>query len=110
MRRRPAGYPFASAALTSGDAAQGNLRASARILSSVDEQIVFAIGLAALVVAVLYDGDLDLRPVSGAAAVGVLVALFGSLVAPPAVANEWHIPVIVVLLMIAGAGVAYRRR
>ena len=79
------------------------------ILSSTDERIAFAIGIAAFAVAVLYDGELDLQPVSGAAGVGVAVALVGSFVAPPAVTNEWHIPVLVVLLVVAGAVFAYRR-
>ncbi|WP_254545294.1 hypothetical protein [Halomarina pelagica] len=79
------------------------------ILSSPDEWIAFAIGLVALVIATLYDGDLDLTPVSGAAGVGILVALVGSFVAPPAIANEWHIPVFVVFIVLAGAFVARRR-
>ncbi|MFC7154174.1 hypothetical protein ACFQPA_01725 [Halomarina halobia] len=79
------------------------------ILSSPDERIAFAIGLVALVAAVLHDGDRDLRPVSGAAVVGILVALGGSFVAPPLVTDEWHVPVFVVLLVIAGAVVARRR-
>lgn len=79
------------------------------ILSSADEQIALLIGVVALVVAVFYDGDRDLHPVSGAAAVGILVALFGSFVAPSAIANEWHIPVLVILLVSAGAVIAYRR-
>lgn len=79
------------------------------ILSSTDEQIAFVIGIVALVIAVFYDGDFDLQPVSGAAAVGVLVALFGSFVAPDAISNEWHIPVLVVLLVITGVVVGYHR-
>lgn len=79
------------------------------ILSSPDEWVAFLIGLVALLFAAFYDGDLDLRPVTGAAAVGVLVALLGSFAAPNAVADEWHVPVIVVLLVIAGALVARRR-
>ncbi|MFB6142912.1 MAG: hypothetical protein ABEJ30_06170 [Halorientalis sp.] len=80
------------------------------LLSTPDEQVAFLIGLAALVVAILYDGELDMRPVSGAAAVGVGVALVGSLAAPAAVSNEWHIPVFVVLLVAGGVVYARRRR
>jgi hypothetical protein len=80
------------------------------ILSSTDEKIAFGIGLIALVAAVFYDGDLDLAPVSGAAIVGILVALIGSFIAPPVVTNEWHIPVIVIILVIGGAIIAHRRR
>ena len=79
------------------------------ILSSTDEQVAFAIGLVALLAAVFYDGELDLKPVSGAAAVGVLVALVGSFVAPPVVTNEWHIPVLVVVLVVGSAAFARRR-
>lgn len=79
------------------------------ILSSLDEKIAFGIGVAALLVAVFYDGDMDLQPVSGAAAVGTLVALVGSFVAPQAISNEWHIPLAVVLSVIAGVVIAHRR-
>lgn len=79
------------------------------ILSSGDEKIAFLIGIVALVAAVLYDGELNLHPVSGAASVGIAVALFGSFIAPAPIANEWHIPVFVVLLVVAGAVFAYRR-
>lgn len=79
------------------------------ILSSPDEWIAAAIGVVALAFAVLYDGDLDLRPLSGAAAAGVLFALFGSFVAPEVVAEEWHVPVIVVLLVLGGVWLARRR-
>lgn len=80
------------------------------MLSSVDEKIAFGIGLIALLAAVFYDGDLDLAPVSGAAIVGIIVALIGSFIAPPVVTNEWHVSVIVVLLVIGGAIVVHRRR
>lgn len=80
------------------------------ILSSTDEWIAAAIGVVALLFALLYDGDLDLRPVSGAAAVGILVALLGSFVAPPIVAEEWHVSVIVVLLVLGGVVLARRRQ
>jgi len=80
------------------------------VLSSTDEKIAFVIGIVALLVALLYDGDLDLRPLSGASAVGVLVALFGSLVMPSVVTEEWHIPVFVVLLVLGGVYLASRRR
>jgi hypothetical protein len=80
------------------------------ILSSTDEKIAFVIGLIALIAAVFYDGDLDLAPVSGAAIVGIIVALIGSFIAPPAVTNEWHIPVIVVLIIIGGVIIMHRRR
>lgn len=79
------------------------------ILSSADEQIAFAIGVVALAAAVFYDGELDMQPVSGAAAVGVLVALVGSFAAPAAISNEWHIPVLVVLL-VAGSLLYARQR
>jgi hypothetical protein len=80
------------------------------ILSSVDEKIAFGIALVALAFALLYDGELDVRPVSGAAIVGLLVAIVASIAAPPAVTNEWHIPVLVVLVVLGGAVVATRRR
>ena len=79
------------------------------VLSSTDEQVAFVIGVAALLAAVLYDGDLDVRPLSSASAVGVVVALVGSFAAPAAVSNEWHIPVFVVVLVLASVLVAYRR-
>lgn len=80
------------------------------MLSSTDEKIAFAIGIIAVVAAVFYDGDLDLAPISGAAAVGILVALIGSFIAPPVVTNEWHVSIIVVLLIIIGAIITHRRR
>ena len=80
------------------------------MLSSTDEKIAFAIGIIALMAAVFYDGDLDLAPISGAAIVGVIVALIGSFIAPPVVTNEWHVSVIVVLLVIGGAIVVHRRK
>ena len=73
------------------------------ILSSPDEWLAFAIGLVAVAAAVLYDGDLDLRPVGLAAVVGVLVSLGLSAVASSAVTNEWHVPVVIVLLVVVGA-------
>ncbi|WP_435154642.1 hypothetical protein [Haladaptatus sp. DFWS20] len=79
------------------------------ILSSSDERIAFGIGLVALAVAVFYDGELDLAPLSGAAVVGITVALFGSFIAPPAIANEWHIPALVALLVIGGVVAVHRR-
>jgi hypothetical protein len=80
------------------------------MLSSPDEKIAFAIGIIAVVAAVFYDGDLDLAPISGAAIVGILVALIGSFIAPPVVTNEWHVSVIVVLLIIIGAIITHQRR
>lgn len=80
------------------------------LLSSPDEWAALAIGLIALTAAVFYDGDLDLEPVSGAAIVGIVVALAVSFVAPPVVTNEWHIPVIVVLAVIIGSVIVHRRR
>lgn len=80
------------------------------LLSSPDEWAALAIGLLAVGVAVFYDGDLDLEPVSGAAIVGIVVALAVSFVAPPVITNEWHIPVIVVLAVIAGTIVVHHRR
>lgn len=79
------------------------------ILSSPDEWIAAAIGVVALVFAVLYDGDLDLRPLSGAAAAGIVFALLGSFLAPPVVAEEWHVPVVVVLLVLGGVALVRRR-
>lgn len=83
------------------------------VLSSVDEKVAFAIGLLALAAAVGYDvlsdGDLDARPVSGAAGVGVGIALVGSFAAPAAVSNEWHVPVLVVLLVLGGVLLTHRR-
>ena len=79
------------------------------LLSSPDEWAALAIGLLALATAVFYDGDLDLEPVSGAAIVGIVIALIASFLSPAAIANEWHIPVIVVLVVIAGAILAHRR-
>lgn len=79
------------------------------ILSSADEGIALGIGFVALVVAVFHDGDRDLQPVSYAAVAGITVALVGSAVAPAAITEEWHIPVIVVLIVTGGAFVAYRR-
>lgn len=78
------------------------------VLSSRAEWLALAIGAVALVAAWLYDGDLDVRPVSGAAVVGVLLSLAASAAAPPAVADEWHVPVLVVLALVVG--VAYARR
>lgn len=80
------------------------------ILSSPDEWIALCIGLAALAVALFYDGDLDLRPLRQAAAVGVAVALLGSVAAPAVVTEEWHVPVVVVLLVVGGAYLTHRRR
>ncbi|MFB6281872.1 MAG: hypothetical protein ABEH40_07630 [Haloferacaceae archaeon] len=77
------------------------------ILSSTDERIAF--GIVALLIAVLHDGELDMRPVSGAAVVGVLVSLLGSFLAPRVVSEEWHVPVLVVLIVIAGVVIARRR-
>lgn len=79
------------------------------LLSSPDEWAALAIGLLALAAAVFYDGDLDLEPVSGAAIVGIVIALVASFLSPPAIANEWHIPIIVILVVIAGAILAHRR-
>ncbi|WP_435180175.1 hypothetical protein [Halorussus sp. AFM4] len=79
------------------------------VLSSRDEWLALGIGLVAVAFAVLYDGDLDLRPVRTAAVVGVVVSLGLSALAPPLVTDEWHIPVVVVLLA-AGAALALRRR
>lgn len=78
------------------------------VLSSPDEWIALAIGLVAVAVAVLYDGDLDLRPVGTAAVAGVLVSLGLSLLAPSVVTDEWHIPVVVVILVLGGAFALYR--
>ncbi|MFC4448993.1 hypothetical protein [Halorussus aquaticus] len=77
------------------------------ILSSRDEWIALAIGLVA--VALLYDGDLDLRPRGTAAIVGVAVSLVLSGVGPPVVTDEWHVPVVVVVLVFGGAAVLFRR-
>ncbi|MFB6073343.1 MAG: hypothetical protein ABEJ88_10315 [Halobacterium sp.] len=79
------------------------------VLSSTDEKVAFLIGVVALAAAVLHDGELDMRPVSSASAVGVAVALAGSFAAPAAVSNEWHIPVLVVLL-VAGSLLYARQR
>lgn len=78
------------------------------VLSSPDEWIALAIGLVAVVVAVLYDGDLDLKPMRTAAVAGILVSLGLSLVAPAVVTDERHIPVMVVILVLGGAFVLYR--
>lgn len=79
------------------------------VLSSPDEKIALAIGLVALAVAVLYDGDLDLRPLLPAAAVGVVVSLALSVLAPPVVTNEWHVPLVVLFLSLGGLLVVFRR-
>lgn len=79
------------------------------VLSSTDERVAFVIGLVALLVAVFYDGEFDLQPVSGAATAGILVALVGSFAAPQVISNEWHIPVLVVLLVIAGVIIARKQ-
>ncbi|MFC4358285.1 hypothetical protein ACFO0N_10040 [Halobium salinum] len=83
------------------------------LLSSADERAAFAIGLVALLCVFAYDllvdGDLDLRPVRSAAAVGVAVSLGVSAAAPPRVADEWHVAVVVVVLFV-GAVVVFRRR
>lgn len=79
------------------------------ILSSTDERVAFLIGVIALAAAVLYDGELDVRPITGAGVVGVFVALFGALLAPAPVSNEWHIPVAVVLLVLGGVLLARRK-
>lgn len=79
------------------------------ILSSTDEMVALLIGIFALVVAVFYDGDLDLRPMLGAAVVGFGVAILGSAVAPPIITNEWHISVVAVLVVIGGILLARRR-
>lgn len=78
------------------------------LLSSPDEWAALAIGLLALAAATFYDGDLDLSPVPGAAIVGIVVALVASFVAPPVVTNEWHVPVIVVLVVIIGVIFVHR--
>ncbi|WP_232686666.1 hypothetical protein [Halobacterium zhouii] len=52
------------------------------VLSSTDEHIAFAIGL---------------------------VALVGSFAAPAAVSNEWHIPVLVVVLVVGSVAFARHR-
>jgi hypothetical protein len=78
------------------------------VLSSPDEWIALAVGLVAVAVAALYDGDLDVRPVGTAAVTGILVSLTLSLVAPAVVTDEWHIPVMVVILALGGAFVLYR--
>ena len=80
------------------------------ILSSHDEWIALAIGLIALIVSVVYDGELDLTPVRGAAIIGVITALVGSYAAPPRVTNEWHVSVFVVLVIIVGVVLVHRRR
>ena len=79
------------------------------ILSSRDEWLALAIGVVAVAFAVLYDGDLNLRPVRTAAIVGIVVSLGLSALAPPLVTDEWHIPVVVVLLVVGGA-LALRQR
>ncbi|WP_256687302.1 hypothetical protein [Halococcus qingdaonensis] len=79
------------------------------LLSSPDEWAALGIGLLALAAATLYDGDLDLEPVSGAAIVGIVVALLVSFIAPSVVTNEWHVPVIVVLAVIAGVIIVHQR-
>lgn len=80
------------------------------ILSSPDEWTALAIGLVAVAVAVLYDGDLDLHPVRTAAVVGILTSLGLSVVAPPLVTDEWHVPVVVVILAVGGALVLFGKR
>ncbi|UPV72811.1 hypothetical protein M0R89_09640 [Halorussus limi] len=79
------------------------------ILSSRDEWIALGIGLIAVAFAVLYDGDVDLRPFRTAAVVGIVVSLGLSVLAPPIVTDEWHVP-LVVLVLALGAAYAYRRR
>ena len=79
------------------------------ILSSPDEWIALAIGLVALAVAILYDGDLDLRPLLPAAVVGIIVSLTLSILAPPIVTEEWHVPLVVLILALGGAYVLHRR-
>jgi hypothetical protein len=79
------------------------------ILSSPDEWLALAIALVAVAVAWLYDGELDLAPVRTAAIVGIAVSLALSVIAPAAVTDEWHIPVIVVLLIFGGAAALFRR-
>lgn len=79
------------------------------ILSSVDEKVAFSIGIVAPIAAVFYDGDFDIRPVSLAAIVGILISLLGSFAAPQAITNEWHILVLVVLLVVASIVIARRR-
>ncbi|NEU57858.1 hypothetical protein [Halorussus sp. MSC15.2] len=79
------------------------------VLSSRDEWIALAIGLVAVAVALLYDGDLNLRPLGTAAIVGVAVSLLLSAVGPSVVTDEWHIPVVVVVLVFGGAAALFRR-
>jgi len=52
---------------------------------------------------------LDPRPVSGGAAVGVAISLFGLLAAPQAISSEWHILVVVVFLVLIGVVIVRRR-
>ncbi|MFB6186060.1 MAG: hypothetical protein ABEI86_04230 [Halobacteriaceae archaeon] len=78
------------------------------ILSSTDEKIALTIGIIAFIAAWYYDGDLDLQPIRGAAAVGILVAIVISFLAPAPISNEWHIPVLVVLLLIGGGVVIFK--
>lgn len=76
------------------------------VLSSPDERIAFAIGIVALFAAVLWDGELDLAPVSVSGGIGIAVALLGSFLAPAAVSNEWHVAVVVVGIVLVGVLVA----
>lgn len=79
------------------------------VLSSPDERIALAIGMVAFFAAVFWDGELDLAPVSVSGAIGIAVALLGSLVAPAAISNEWHVAVVVVGIVLVGTVVAVRR-
>lgn len=78
------------------------------VLSSPDEWVALGIGVIALVLAVAYDRELAIDSPSGAASVGIAVALAASFLARPAVTEEWHIPALVVLVVVGG--VAYTRR
>jgi hypothetical protein len=75
------------------------------VLSSTDEWIAVGTGIVVLFVAIFYDGDLEMRPLSGAAVAGLVVVAIGSLIAPPSIAGERHI----FELVVTGPAIVYRR-
>jgi protein-S-isoprenylcysteine O-methyltransferase Ste14 len=82
------------------------------VLSSPAEWVALGIGVVAVFVALVLlfvqGREAHGRALAWSGAGGILVALVGSVAGRPAVTDEWHIPVGVVLVV--GGGVAWFRR
>ena len=76
-------------------------------LSKPAEIAQLLIALIGFGIAALADGDSDARPVGAVLSVAAIISLVISVAAPPAITEEWHVGIIVVVLI--GSLIVYNR-